>query len=131
MTKKDLRAYILAKKDVEKISDELRELEAKLYSPKAPSMDGMPKASGVTGADDLIIKYLDLQRKYEHKLGKMFEVFDEINEEINDLPADERYIIRCRFVLGLTIRQTALEANYSEAQIKRIQKRAMEKLIER
>lgn len=131
MTKKDLRAYILAKKDVEKISDELRELEAKLYSPKAPSMDGMPKASGVTGADDLIIKYLDLQRKYEHKLGKMFEVFDEINEEINDLPADERYIIRCRFVLGLTIRQTAIEANYSEAQIKRIQKRAMEKLIER
>lgn len=131
MTKKDLRAYIIAKKDVEKISDELRELEAKLYSPKAPSMDGMPKASGVTGADDLIIKYLDLQRKYEHKLGKMFEVFDEINEEINDLPADERYIIRCRFVLGLTIRQTALEANYSEAQIKRIQKRAMEKLIER
>lgn len=131
MTKKDLRAYIIAKKDVEKISDELRELEAKLYSPKAPSMDGMPKASGVTGADDLIIKYLDLQRKYEHKLGKMFEVFDEINEEINDLPADERYIIRCRFVLGLTIRQTAIEANYSEAQIKRIQKRAMEKLIER
>ena len=131
MTKKDLRAYIIAKKDVEKISDELRELEAKLYSPKAPNMDGMPKASGVTGADDLIIKYLDLQRKYEHKLGKMFEVFDEINEEINDLPADERYIIRCRFVLGLTIRQTALEANYSEAQIKRIQKRAMEKLIER
>lgn len=131
MTKKDLRAYILAKKDVEKISDELRELEAKLYSPKAPSMDGMPKASGVTGADDLIIKYLDLQRKYEQKLGKMFKVFDEINEEINDLPADERYIIRCRFVLGLTIRQTALEANYSEAQIKRIQKRAMEKLIER
>ena len=131
MTKNDLRTYIMAKKDVENINEELKELESRLYSPKAPSLDGMPKASGVTGMDDLIIKYLDLQRKYEEKLSKMFKVFDEINEEINNLPTDERYIIRCRFVIGLTIRQTAAEASYSEAQVKRIQKRAMRKLLER
>jgi RNA polymerase sigma factor (sigma-70 family) len=129
MTKNDLRAYILAKKDVEKIESELRELEARLYSPKSPNLDGMPKASGLTGMDDLIIKYLDLQRKYEGRLGEMLRKFEEIDDEINNLPTDERYIVRCRFVLGLTIRQTAEEANYSEAQVKRIQKRALMKLF--
>ncbi len=129
MTKKDLRAYIIAKKECEKIEQELKELESRLYSPKAPSLDGMPKASGVTGMDDLIIKYLDLQRKYKTRLGKMFQIFDEIDDEINSLPSAERYVIRCRFVLGLTVRQTAEEANYSERQVMRLQKMALSKLI--
>ena len=128
MTIKDLRAYQMAKKDAEKIEEELKELESRLTSPKAPNLDGMPKASGVTGMDDLIIRYLDLQQKYEEMVNKMFKTFDEINEEINGLPSDERYIIRCRFVLGLTIRETAEESNYSEAQVKRIQRRGMSKI---
>ncbi len=129
MTRNDLRAYQTAKKDVEKLNEELKEMESRLYSPKAPSLDGMPKASGVTGMDDLIIRYLELQRIYDEKVKRMFNTFDEINEAINDLPSDERYIIRCRFILGLTIRQTAEESNYSEAQVKRIQRRVMSELI--
>ena len=129
MTKNDLRAYIMAKKDVENINEELKELEARLYSPKAPSLDGMPKASGVTGMDDIIIKYLDLQRKYKEKLGKMMKAFEEINETIERLPEAERYVIRCRYVVGMTVKEIADECHYSERQVKRIQKKGMSKLF--
>lgn len=131
MTRNDLRAYQMAKKDVEKINEELKEMESRLYSPKAPSLDGMPKASGVTGMDDLIIKYLDLQRKYKRRMADMVKAFEEIDEEINLLPASERYVIRCRYVLGMTVREIAEELSYSERQVARIQKRAMSFLFKR
>lgn len=129
MTRNDLRAYQMAKKDVEKINEELKEMESRLYSPKAPSLDGMPKASGVTGMDDLIIKYLDLQRKYKRRMADMVKAFEEIDEEINLLPASERYVIRCRYVLGMTVKEIAEECHYSERQVIRIQKKGMSKLL--
>ena len=112
---------------MERLKEEIIMIETSLYSPKAPKIDGMPRG-GSGDSSDLIIKYLDLQRQFKKKIAKSIVILQEIDNAIDTLPTGERYVIRLRFVEGLTVRETAEECNYSERQVLRYQKEAIKKI---
>lgn len=129
MTLNDLRSYKKLKSETERTFEELKRIEDRLYSAKAPKLDGMPKGSSGGDMTDLIIKYLDLQEQFNNKMVKQMDIFAEIEGAILSLPANEREVIHLRYIDGLTISETATISNYSESQVKRLQRQGQEKLL--
>ena len=55
---------------------------------------------------------------------------EQIGKLVESLPAEQRQAVTLRVILGLSLRDTALQMNKSEPAIKMLQQRALKKLRE-
>lgn len=111
-----IKSYQRLLSEADQLEDQIKMLETKLYHPSAPKITGMPRG-GQVDETDIIIKKLELQEKLKQKLIEIIDVTEQINAMLDKIPLTERQVLRCRYVFGMTIRQTAYELNYSERQI--------------
>lgn len=130
MTKTQLREYKDLRRERDKLARMLDELEKAIYSPRAQSLNGMPRNS--SGApcptENLALKHLELEDKYRETVEKLTAQMAEIERAIEPLGPTERSLIRLHYFQGLTWEQVAVEMGYTWRHVHRLHGKALERL---
>lgn len=129
MTKEQLRSYRNIRLERDKLRATIEELEADLYSPRGPRLDGMPRGGGVDKPDrtDVLLDRKDeVLNTYKAKEKELTDAILEIEAAIETLEPLHRTLIRLYYVQALTWEQVCVEMNYSWRQIHRIHGAALE-----
>lgn len=133
MTKAQLRAYRSIRLERDKLAGQIEELEAILYGPKIPNLNGMPHGSGGDNShiyDRKGDEHMRLVALYDEKVAQLEEQMIEIEAAISPLSPKERTIIRLHYFEGLTWEQVAVEINYTWRHVHRLHGNAISKLQE-
>lgn len=77
MTKADLKSYKALCKERDRLAELIAGLEAALYGPKLPTLDGMPRSNPVEGSrlEKLVHKHIHLQQLYQKRLLSWISVW--------------------------------------------------------
>jgi DNA-directed RNA polymerase specialized sigma24 family protein len=131
LVKKTLSQYLELKKEQADIEQRKFVLEATLYAPKTPSLDGMPRGSGGTDTKlNMIAAKKELLELYEQKKEELAKAQINIETLIAELEPSERRLCRLRYIDGLQWETICVEMCYSWRQVHRIHSRALQNLAE-
>lgn len=130
VTKADLKAYKTLRMERDRLVELIQGLEAALYGPKLPTLDGMPRSGPVEGSrlENLAQKHLHLQQLYGKKVAELDKRMAEIEECIEPLEPTERTLIRLHYFQGLSWEEVAVKMNYSWRHVHRIHSRIIQML---
>lgn len=106
---------------------------------KAPSLDDVRIQGGFTSdpvysaVQRMIDVYGTRIESIRNEISNLFYLMDDIMRMVNEaeLTAEERLYVQYRYFEGLKVSQTAARMGYSEAQVFRLRKRTLEKMIAR
>ncbi len=119
MTKEQLRQYRYLKKEIILLQEEIQQLRTSLQA--VPQLDGMPHSNfAADRTAGVVAKIVDLEAQLHKTLRDMIDLRGEIEECIEGLPADQRLLMRLRYIEGLRWAAVAVEMNYSYKQVCRI-----------
>lgn len=128
--KKQLNSYRDLSAEHQQLLDELQQLEALLGAPSGPSLDGMPRASGVSNpVERKAFKHIELEQRYRAQLEKLAAAQAGIEDMIEGLEPTERRLARFRYIDGLSWENVCDKMNYSWRQTHRIHGRMLDKLV--
>lgn len=118
MTKERLRNYQNIKKERLQIRHQLEELEAALYYPKVQQLTGMPSnhVNGVNPQEELAIRHIELQDKYNAKLEELYTEQLAIEQAIETLDGVKRQLLRYRYIDGLPWEEVCVKIGYCWSQ---------------
>lgn len=85
-----------------------------------------PQSVDISDYQQLIVDKKENPEEYTLRL----EGQEQIGQLMEKLPAEQRQAVKLRIILGLSLRDTALQMNKSEPAIKMLQQRALKKLRE-
>ena len=130
MTKERLRNYQNIKKERQQIRHQLEELETALYYPKVQQLTGMPSnhVNGVNPQEELAIRHIELQDKYNAKLAELYDEQLAIEEAIETLDGVKRQLLRYRYIDGLPWEEVCIKMSYCWKQIHRLHGAALQEL---
>lgn len=122
MTKERLRNYQNIKKEREQLRHHLEELETALYYPKVQQLTGMPSnhVNGVNPQEELAIRHIELQDKYNAKLAELYDEQLAIEQAIESLDGVKRQLLRYRYIDDLPWEEVCVRLNYSWRQTHRL-----------
>lgn len=128
MNAKDrLRAYLPALREAQQLAKEYD--AAREVWIRSPRLDGMPRTSGTSGLDEQVARIDAVMRRFEAAREKALEILEEVEDMIDALgEADERTVLRMKYVRGLTWEGVATEMCWSESTVRRIHARAVAEL---
>jgi len=137
MTKEDIKAilksYNAVKAEREQLAARLEEIEARLYAPKGTNLDGMPRSSSGVGSpiERAVAQHQDLLALYTSQLAQLDATQLRVETLIAALAdPQERALMRCRYLDGLTWEEVCVAVGYSWRQTHNIHARALDKLVE-
>lgn len=122
MTKERLRAYRALKYETSQLRGQLKEMEARMYSPKGQQFTSMPHGPGGNGRtmEDLVAAQLRLQDKYFSRIAELEKEQLEVEEAIEQLPIPERLVLRARYLEGLSWEKVCVAVGYEWTHTHRI-----------
>ena len=127
--KKMLNSYRDLKAEQHQLQEELIALERAMSAPSSPSMDGMPRAPGVSNpVEHMVVKHIVLQDRYRAQLARLVEEQEKIEELIESLTPTERMLARYRYIDGMDWESVCVQMCYSWRQTHRIHARMLDKL---
>lgn len=133
MTKENLKEYIAIKEELKQISYKLKELEERKTSIKSKIITDMPinfnGFSSNNSIDDLLIKIEECIEEYRKKEILLYNKQLEIEKAINILKANERVIMRMRYIEGYKWDEISIITNYSEENIYKIHRNSLKKIL--
>ena len=99
----------------------------------SPQFDGVSVVhSQENGPEKRITKFIDRLNKWKERYGGLFEEMceeeDRLTEMMQKLSPVEYEVILNRYLKGLTVRKTASLMNYQEDSIKKICRKAIQKM---
>ena len=109
MDKKTLRQYRSLLKEIEQLEEE----KANLYHLPAMKITDMPKAHKQNDLSNVAVRLDKLQKMIDATLDKIIDLREKIENSIDQLPANERLLIRLRYIEGKRWEQIAVELHYS------------------
>lgn len=134
MTKQDLRSYQHIKTEIRQIEGLIRELNSRVYSPRAPQLTGMPGAASTergSAQERAATELFELRAHYEEKIRELNERQLQIERAIDTLPDDlERIIMRAHYIDGQTWEKTCITASASWGTVHNRHRRALRELAE-
>lgn len=126
----DLKQYQSILREMKQIKEKIKELEYSKYSIKSPEWNDMP--TGGFGTNDKIGKILvaieEQIEKYWGKYRQLLELQNRIENAISKLDPIEREVLRYRYFNGKKFEEISCIIHYSFRTVRRIHKRALEKL---
>lgn len=127
MTKEQLKAYRNIKLERDRLAAMIQDVEAVIYGPRAPKLDGLPRSGGGANSavEDAAIRHADLLARYEQKVAELTDALAEIETAIEVLAPRERTLIRLHYAQGLTWEEVCVAMNYSWRQVHRIHGQAL------
>lgn len=130
MTKEKLKEYRSLKLERDKLAEMIRDMEAVIYGPRSPKLDGMPHGGSNphSAVEDAAIKHTDLLERYQQKVAELSAALAEIETAIERLAPRERTLIRLHYVQALTWEEVCVAMAYSWRQIHRIHAKALAEL---
>lgn len=120
--------YRDAKKDIQRLEEELQELIELQKSCGAIQYSDMPKESGSqSDLSDYIVKREQIWKKIQKARYKGIVIFNEIRNIINRLPnVDEREVMTYRYLRSMPWEQICNKIDKKWAQVHRYHARALE-----
>ncbi len=132
MTKENLKEYLGIKEELKQITYKLKELEERKTSIKSKIITDMPiNFNGYmnnNSIDDLLIKIEECIEEYRKKEILLYNKQLEIEKAINILKANERVIMRMRYIEGYKWDEISIITNYSEENIYKIHRNSLKKI---
>ncbi len=132
MTKKDLQSYSGIKKEIRQIEGAIRELSAKVYSPRAPQLTGMPGAASTqrgSAQERAATELFELREHYEAKVRELYTRRLQIERAIDELPEElERVILRAHYIDGQTWERTCITASVGWGTVHEWHRKALREL---
>lgn len=136
MTKDELKRQLHSYRDLQaerqQISQELERVEAVMSGPRAPNMDGMPRAGGpgdpVLG---IVTQHMALLERYSAQLEKLADAQTAIEDMIESLDHLERRLMRHRYIEGLSWEEVCVAIGYSWSRTHDIHGGILNKLLEK
>ena len=127
MDKQTLEQYQYILLEIAQLEEEKQWVADKMIS--ATKIDGMPRGSGVGDpAGQAAARLVDLAGMIADRLNRAITLRMEIEAAIEDLPAQDRVLMRARYVEGKTWEQVAAELHYTYPWIWRLHGRILAKL---
>ncbi len=128
ITKEQLSHYRYLKKEIMLLQEEIERLRASLQS--AAKLDGLPRSNYVVDRSaNVVAKILDLEAQLHKNLRDIIELRGEIERCIEGLPADQRLLMRLRYIEGKRWEMIVVDMNYAWAQVHRIHVRALKSVV--
>jgi len=122
-----LRQYIPLNREINYLVAERARLNDVIITIKAP--DGMPHGTGTSDPTaSMAIKLATLGMKLTEKIKQLLALRDKIEEAINDLPPEERTLMRLRYIDGNTWEEIAVKMHYSYRWTTRLHGRILKKI---
>ena len=129
ITKEELKEHYRLKQETVELEETIEKLQLQAQSVGATRITGAPAGSG---SPDKIIDNLSRIEKliqyYQQKLEKLLIQQKRVEEAIESLPANERLLMRYRYIDGLDWIDVAANMNYSWQHTHRIHAKALAKL---
>ena len=128
MTKEQLKEYRYMIMNIERLEEQLMEIDTRLTKTTKPLSD-MPK--NITPRDmtnDLLARRIDLQNLISKKLSKAYASCAFIEEVIERMPEKEKLLMRLRYIKGSAWKIICIKMNYSWRQVHNIHKKALQLL---
>ena len=124
--KKFLNSYPKARRDVERLEEQLEELRANKMSLKVVN-DGMPKGSGTSDLSAYAARMDELERSLIEKRYIRIQEFAKVQDAIEEMEDDqEKLLLTYRYLRGMTWERVAEKMNYSWQHVHKIHARALQ-----
>lgn len=133
MDKERLRQYQAIKHELAQVGEQIEELQAVLYGPKAQQMDGMPFAPSGGSSDAreaMLDKKAQLLAHYEQLREDLTAEQLAIEQAIEQLEPRLRTLLRLRYLDGLRWEEVCTRMSYSWQQVHRMHRQALARLRE-
>ena len=134
MTKEELQNYRSLERERRQVKAKLEEIEAKLYSPKAQQLTGMPSAPPKPGStlEAAVAEHTEeleaLREHYGHLLAELTTEQLKIEKAIESLEPKARTLMRHRYIDGRKWEEVCVLINYSWRQTHRLHAAALREL---
>lgn len=129
MTKQELRSYQTIRKEIRQLEGQIRELDSRVYSPRAPHLTGLPGAAQTepgSTQERAATELFELRAFYDEKIRELHEKRREIENTIAELQdSNERMIMRYRYINGYSFEKISGRINYSLQHVFRLHKKAL------
>ena len=131
MRKEDLQQYTSIKKELKQLQFKLKELEERKTSIKSMIISDMnvQTSNEHSSIDDLLVKIEECIEEYRTKEIELYSKQLEIEKCINNLEANERIIMRLRYLEGYKWEKVCVETNYSWEGIHKIHRKILNKIV--
>lgn len=123
MKLEELKNYRHLVEEIQEENDILKELETIITSPRTPNMEGMPQGGTITDRTEAIVKYLTIKEDYYKKIDAVKELLGRIDVKLDQLPEQERNVLRLTYVMGLNNTDIGDKLHFSIRTVQRIRAR--------
>ena len=132
ITKEELKEHIRLKQEIADLKENIEKLRLQAQSISATRITGAPAGSGSPDkiADNLA-RVDNLIQHYQQKIERLLIQQKRIEEAIESLPANERLLMRYRYIDGLDWIDVAANMNYSWQWMHKMHARILKKLSEK
>lgn len=124
---KKLKNFRKNHKEINILNELIKDIEADMITCRTSNLSHTPKS---TKNNDYLEKLIDakntLIERYCDVCNTLYREQVEIERIIENRPQNERILLRCYYIKGMTWEQTAEFMNLSTMQVYRIHKRVME-----
>lgn len=129
----EIKEYLKSFKVLDTLIDskikDIKRLRSLISSVKSINTGEKVKSSNTdNGIDNTVIKIVDLEKDYKNLVLLYINKRKELDKILVQMNTKERLLIELRYINGLTWEQMAWQMNYSEPQIYRIHKYALNNL---
>jgi DNA-directed RNA polymerase specialized sigma subunit len=127
VTKEELKQYRSLGKEIDLLEEEIQRIRASLFS--APKLDGMPKSNyAADRTAETIAKVVDLETKLRDKIDSYISLRTQIEITIESLSSNERLLMRCRYIEGMSFEEIAVAMHYTFRHVTRMHGWALQKM---
>jgi len=129
ITKEELKEHYRLKQETVELEETIEKLQLQAQSVGATRITGAPAGSGSPDKiTDNLARIEKLILYYQQKIEKLLTQQKRVEDEIESLPANERLLMRYRYIDGLEWVDVAANMNYSWQHTHRIHAKALAKL---
>lgn len=126
MTKRELQEYIWLRKNIQQLEDELLRLETEATR-QTTSLRQEPRGNNYDKdkLTSVVAKIIAVKDHINEQLQRSYELQAKIEQAIAGLPQREGYLVRAKYLRGMTWEQIAVDMGVSWRHVHRVHSKAL------
>ncbi len=131
ITKEELKSHIRLVHEIADLQENITRLQLQAENISATRISGVPSGSGsLDKIASNLARVDELINYYQQKMEQALTLQKRIEEAIDEMPDNERILMRYRYIDGMAWIDIASRMHYSWKQIHRIHARILKKISE-
>ena len=129
MTKKDLEQFLIIRGEINQLNEQKELLKELKTSIKSQIITDLPKGGGTAKLlEDIMIEIESVIVSIARKSVQLAIQMLKIENSIENLEPNERKLIRCKYLKGMSYTKMEREMSYSARHLKRMHAEILEKI---